>query len=218
MCALKQENEKMKKRLLVNKAERTKVITISGRSMANTTNPEREYEVSYQTGETSSLNERCHPFVNGIINVELSPKWRGLSIDRYDDSTDPDEHIDVYTTNIGLFSTSKAIMCRVFPNSLNGMALSWFTKLPPYSIDSFKTLVNLFTTQFATSRPHHLTFIAHVNIRQGRSESLWVFMDRFNQVALQIRNLTLRLLFTTWSQPFAQDRSPIAYARNQPST
>jgi len=79
--ALKLENEEMKRRLLGDKAERTKVITISGRSKANTLNPEREGEVSFQTGETSSLHERRHPFVDGIVNVELLPKWRGLSID-----------------------------------------------------------------------------------------------------------------------------------------
>ena len=162
------------------------MITISGWLKANTTNLEREDEVSFQTGKTSSLHERRHPFVDGIVNVELPPKWRGLSIVRYDSFTDPNEHIDVYTTDIGLFTTSEAIMCRVFPNSLKGMTLSWFTKLPLYSIDSFKTLISLFTTQFATSRPHHLTSIALVNIRQGRSESLQTFMDRFNQVTLQI--------------------------------
>jgi len=164
--------------------------------------------VSFQTGETSSLHERHHPFLDGIVNVELSSKWRGLPIDRYDGSTDPDEHIDVYTTDIGLFTTSEAIMCRVFPNSLKGMALSWFTKLSPYSIDSFKTLVSLFTTQFATSRPHHLTSIALVNIRQGRSEPLWAFMDLFNQVILQIRNLNSEvalhhMVMALQSRPFA---------------
>lgn len=189
MRILRQENEEMKKRLVGERADKTKVLTVSGRSKANTPNPEREDEVSYQTGDTSNLDERRHPFVDDIINVELPSKWRGLTIDRYDGSTDPDEHIDVYTIDIGLFTTSEAIMCRVFPNSLKGMALSWFTKLPPYSVDSFKTLVNLFTTQFATSRPHYLTSIALVNICQGRGESLRTFMDRFNQVALQIRNL-----------------------------
>jgi len=44
---LKQENEKMKKKLLGDKAEKTKVITISGRSKVNTTNPIKEDEVSY---------------------------------------------------------------------------------------------------------------------------------------------------------------------------
>jgi len=179
LLALKQENEEMMRKLTVEKADKTKVLTVSGRSKVNTTMPEKEDEVSYHTGETSNLEEWRHPFVDGIINVKLLAKWRGLTIDRYNGSTDLDEHIDVYTTDIGVFTTSEAIMCRVFPNSLKGMSLIWFTKLPPYSIDSLKTLVNLFTTQFATSRPHHLTSIALVNIRQGRSESLRTFMDIF---------------------------------------
>ena len=55
---LKLENEEIKRRLLGDKAERTKVITISGRSKANTPNLEKEDEVSFQTGKTSSLHER----------------------------------------------------------------------------------------------------------------------------------------------------------------
>jgi len=100
---------------LGKKADKTKVIMISGRSKVNTPNPKKEDEVSYQTGETSNFDERRHPFVDGIINVELPAKWRGLTIDRYDGSTDPDEHIDVYTIDIGLFTTSEAICAEYFP-------------------------------------------------------------------------------------------------------
>jgi len=216
--ALKQENEEMKKKLLGDKADKTRVIIVSGSSKVNTLNPKKEDEVSYQTGETSNLDERRHPFVDGIINVELPAKWRGLTIDRYDGSMDPDEHIDVYTTDIGLFTTNEAINCRVFPNSLKGMALSWFTNLPPYSIDSFKTLVNLFTTQFATSKPHYLTSIALVNIQQGKGESLRAFMERFNQVALQIRNLNSEVTLHHMVTARRLDLLLVVYARNQPLT
>jgi len=99
---LSQENEEMKKKLLGDKAEKTKLWTVSGRSKANTLRTEKEDEVSYYPGETSNLDERRHLFVDGIINVELPTRWRGLSIDRYDGTTDPEEHIDVYTTDVGL--------------------------------------------------------------------------------------------------------------------
>jgi len=33
-----------------------------------------------------------------IMNVELSVQWKGLSIDRYDEMTDYNEHVDVYVT------------------------------------------------------------------------------------------------------------------------
>jgi len=50
--------------------------------------------------------------------------------------------------------------------------------------------VEKFGSQIATSRPHHLTSIALVNIRQERGESLRMFMERFGKVALGIQNLS----------------------------
>ena len=81
-------------------------------------------------------------------------------------------------------------MCQVFPTSLKGGALSWFTKLPPNSINNFATLVSMFETQFATSWPHHLTSIVLVGIRQEKGKSLRKFIDRFEKVAMSIRNLS----------------------------
>jgi len=78
----------------------------------------------------------------------------------------------------------------VFPTSLKGAVLCWFTKLSPNSIDNFATLVTKFETQFTTSRPHHLTSIALVGILQENGELLRTFVDRFNKVAMSIRNLT----------------------------
>jgi len=52
-------------------------------------------------------------------------------MDRYDGSTDPNEHIDVYVTQMSLYTTDEAALCRVFPTSLKGMGLSWFTRLSP---------------------------------------------------------------------------------------
>jgi len=42
----------------------------------------------------------------------------------YDKTTDPDKHLNVYTTQVGLFTLDDAILCRVFPTSLKDTALS----------------------------------------------------------------------------------------------
>jgi len=144
---------------------------------------------STRTTLTVDLNRR-HPFTNNIIEVPLPEKWKGFNRDRYDGSTDPDEHMDAYTTHMSLYTSDNAVLCRVFPKSLKGAALSWFTKLSPNSIDSFATLVAKFETQFVTSQPHHLTSIALVGIRQEKGESLRTFVDRFSKVARSIRNLS----------------------------
>ncbi|XP_027368320.1 uncharacterized protein LOC113874282 [Abrus precatorius] len=60
---------------------------------------------------------------------------------------------------------------------------------PLSSIDSFVTLARRFNLQFATSRPHPLTSLALVNIRQEKGESLRAFMERFGKVTLSIYNL-----------------------------
>jgi len=91
----------------------------------------------------------------------------------------------VYVTQLSLYTTDN-ILYKVFPTSLKGVTLNWFTRLPPQSIDSFETLVTKFGSQFTTSKPHHMTSIALVNIRQEEKESLRTFMDRLDKVALNI--------------------------------
>nr|KYP48627.1 hypothetical protein KK1_029689 [Cajanus cajan] len=98
--------------------------------------------------------------------------WKPLHIDRYDSTTDPDEHIDLYTTQVNLYTNEDVILCRVIPTSLKGAALNWYTQLPAESIDSFSTLVRRFTAQYATSRPHHITSAALASLRQSDDESL----------------------------------------------
>ncbi|XP_020224251.1 uncharacterized protein LOC109806292 [Cajanus cajan] len=119
----------------------------------------------------------------------LRDHWKSLPIDKYDGTTDPDEHVDVFLTQVTLSTTDEAALCRIFPTSLKGRALSWLTRLPANSVDSFNTLASQFTIQFATSRPHQLTSLALVSICQEKKESLRAFMSRFNKAALEIRDL-----------------------------
>ena len=131
-----------------------------------------------------------------------------MTIDKYDESTDPDEHIAIYTTQISLYTWNDVVMCKVFPTTLKGAVLSWVTRLPPLSVDCFDTMVEKFGAQFATSRPHHLTSIVLVNIRQEKGESLRIFMEQFGKVALGIRNLSSKvtmhhMITTLKSGPFA---------------
>jgi len=65
-------------------------------------------------------------------------------MDKYDGTMNPEEHISIYTTQISLYTWNDAILCRVFPTTLKGAALSWFTTLPPLSIDYFNTLIEKF--------------------------------------------------------------------------
>jgi len=118
-----------------------------------------EQESQLHTYTNTSFQLRgslCHPFVDKIMNVELLVHSKGFNLDRCDATTDLDEHIDIHVTQMSLYTIKDAIFCQVFPTSLKGTALSWFTCLPPLSIDTFETLLSKFGTQFAISRPQHV--------------------------------------------------------------
>jgi len=68
--------------------------------------------------------ERRHPFIDLIMDSPLPDKWKSFNRDRYDGTTDLDEHVDAYTTHMSLYTTDNAVLCRVFPTSLKGGALS----------------------------------------------------------------------------------------------
>jgi len=78
---------------------------------------------SIRTNRTVDFVHR-HPFTDSIIGVPLPDKWKGFNKGRYDGTIDLDEHIDVYTTHMSLYTSDDAIMCRVFPTSLKGGAFS----------------------------------------------------------------------------------------------
>ena len=177
-----------------------------GRSFATATGPKateepkdkiHTLEMDDKSHSNKSLNTTgtattgCrHLFTDFVMETPLPDKWKGFNRDRYDGTTDPDEHMDAYTMHMSLYTLDNGVLCRVFPTSLKGEALSWFTKLPPNSIDYFETLVAKFDTQFVTTRLHHLAYIALVGIRQEKGESLRKFIDRFGKVAMSIQNLS----------------------------
>ncbi|XP_014492283.1 uncharacterized protein LOC106754732 [Vigna radiata var. radiata] len=93
-----------------------------------------------------------------------------------------------------VYSSNELVWCRVFSLSLKEEALDWFHSLPPGTIDSFVTLRQLFIQQYASSKAPGLTYTTLVRMKQGREESLKMFMDRFNRTARQVRNADQRLI------------------------
>ncbi|KAG4917879.1 hypothetical protein JHK82_055345 [Glycine max] len=81
-----------------------------------------------------------------------------------------------------------------FPSNWKNLTIEKYggTIDPNEHLDVLITQVSLYTTddeilcQFATSRPHHLTFVALVNIQQEKREPLWTFMEHFRKVVMNI--------------------------------
>nr|CAN82731.1 hypothetical protein VITISV_022899 [Vitis vinifera] len=79
-----------------------------------------------------------------------------------------------------------ALLCKVFPTSLQGQALSWFHHLPPNSVGNFRDLSEAFVGQYLCSARHKQNISTLQNIKMQDNESLREFVKRFGQAVLQV--------------------------------
>ena len=89
------------------------------------------------------------PFTDDIMKVYISRKFKMPNIKAYDGTGDPANHIRTFLKRTTTCSpSSDAVKCRAFPKTLGGMALRWYSRLPPNSFESFKELRRVFIGQF----------------------------------------------------------------------
>ncbi|RDY05334.1 hypothetical protein CR513_10833, partial [Mucuna pruriens] len=153
-----------------------------------------------------------------ICPAPKSPYVRGVYLDKYDDTTDLDKHLSYYITKVNLFSNEDAILCQIFPITLTGSTFHWYTQLSANLIDLFKTLKKKFSTQYSTSQPHHLTFVALVNLRQEDNEPLRFFMAWLPCIFVKIHNLKLEVPIHSMLMALKSSCSPTVYVDCCPQT
>nr|CAN67790.1 hypothetical protein VITISV_041882 [Vitis vinifera] len=68
-----------------------------------------------------------------------------------------------------------ALLCKVFPASLQGQALSWFHRLSMNSVDNFQDLSEAFVEQYMCSTRHKQNISTMQNIKLQENESLREF-------------------------------------------
>ncbi|GAU42711.1 hypothetical protein TSUD_382470 [Trifolium subterraneum] len=127
------------------------------------------------------------PLSRRIMDIPLP---RGLekppTLDKYDGTTDPNEHVQSVETALDYRNLRGSIKCKLFPLSLVRGASTWWRNLPPGSIDSWEELYRMFTAHFTTSRRHPKTVASLKTIVQGPEESLRYYIERFNKVSVQV--------------------------------
>ena len=141
--ALREENQRMWRQIEQNSQQREESHSNEDGEDDTGRDESRVQTITNQTG-ARPITAKRHPFMDGIMEVEVLARWKGLTMSQYDGTTEPEEHMDVFTTQTGLYTSHDAILYRVFPTSLKGPTLNWFTRLPPNSIDCFDTLATRF--------------------------------------------------------------------------
>ena len=138
------------------------------------------------------------PFVASINAHPLPPKFKMPSLDSYDGTRDPFDHIATFKTTMHLQGVLDEIMYRAFPTTLKGPARVWFSKIPPSIVTSFEELSKLFVNNFIRGQRHKRSSSSLLTIEQGENESLRSFIMRFKREALAVDEMDDKLLLATF--------------------
>ena len=137
-------------------------------------------------------------FTASINGHPLPPKFKMPSLDSYDGTRDPFDHIATFKTTMHLQGVPNEIMCRAFPTTLKRPARVWFSKIPPNTVSSFEELSKLFVNNFIGGQRHKRSSSNLLTIEQGENESLRSFITHFNREALTVDKVDDKLLLAAF--------------------
>lgn len=106
------------------------------------------------------------PLVASIRDKPLPAKFKMPTIDSFDGTTDPVDHLVTYRTLMILHAFPDEIMCRTFPVTLKGSARLWFSQLPSDSVSTFQHLSDSFLSHFIGAQRQRCPATQLLNIRQ----------------------------------------------------
>ena len=150
---------------------------------------EHHHEHRYKSSTCRGLeNDAMSKVLNQISKLPFTRKIKGAILPRwfhqptftiYNSRTDPVKHVSHFNQRMVVHSKDETLMLKVFPSSLEPVAMRWFDGQRVNSIDSFKELTCTFGSYFITCtrvvRP--IDSILSLFIREW--ETLKTYSDRY---------------------------------------
>ena len=126
------------------------------------------------------------PFTAEVLHFPLPTKCRMPQIEVFDGTKDPVDHLNTYKNQMELHGYQDPIRCRAFAITLKGPALTWFNRLPPSSITSFRERSIAFISHFIRARTYKKLSYHLLTIKQSSQESMRSYVQRFNAESLKV--------------------------------
>ncbi|XP_025630661.1 uncharacterized protein [Arachis hypogaea] len=147
-------------------------------------------DVIHPENEKEGTDDHVGPFTKEVMDFELPKRFTlPLTLTPYDGLGDPKKFLKKFRSIMIVNGASDTILCRCFPNYLDGPTLEWLCALPAGSISRFQQLAKLFEEHFAGSAIY-LHDSDYLNtIKQGQNESLKDYMTYFTKIAISILDL-----------------------------
>jgi hypothetical protein len=112
--------------------------------------------------------------------------FRAGTYPKYNDSIDPAQYIMSYQVAVASSGGDDATMAKSFIIALEGPALTWYTRLPPLSIDSWRSLRDKFLLNFQGYRPDTDTLAKLSLCKQLERETLQEYYRKFLTLKSQL--------------------------------
>ncbi|XP_059629794.1 uncharacterized protein LOC132272717 [Cornus florida] len=120
------------------------------------------------------------------------------TLESFDGTRDPLDHLETYKAFIYLQAVPDKIMCRAFPTTLKGWAHLWFNKLKPDSIENFEELSKQFIGHFIAGQRYRRPATHLLNVKQQKGEPLRDYISHFNTKMLQVKEMDDKVALTAF--------------------
>uniref|UniRef100_A0A2N9FJJ2 Uncharacterized protein n=1 Tax=Fagus sylvatica TaxID=28930 RepID=A0A2N9FJJ2_FAGSY len=161
-----------------------------------------EMKDEFKGRATRNLDTLVHktdsPFTEKVISFPLPSKFRMPSLENFDGTKDPLDHLESFKTMMCLQGVPDEIMCRAFPTTLKGPARIWFKKLIPGSVGSFAQLSRSFFNHFIGGQRCGRPTTHLLNVRQREGETLRSYLTRFNKETLLVDGADDKVVLTAF--------------------
>lgn len=164
-----------------------------GRHMARLIDASCGVEQIKDVIEKSPLSEK-------ILDERFPVGFQLPTIDSYDGSSDPQDHLHVVRSIMQLQNASDALICRVFATTLRGRARCWYYTMSPGCITEFKTLAQAFLHRFAREKRMWKQSDELWYVQQREGESLKDYMARFNDMASDVNPFDVEVAIACFRQ------------------
>jgi hypothetical protein len=112
--------------------------------------------------------------------------FRAGAYSKYNGSTDPAQYIMSYQVVVASSGGDDSTMAKSFIIAFEGPALTWYTRLPPLSIDFWRSLRDKFLLNFQGYRPDTDALAKLSLYKQLEKETLWEYYRKFLTLKSQL--------------------------------
>ncbi|XP_059658966.1 uncharacterized protein LOC132305323 [Cornus florida] len=133
-----------------------------------------------------------------VMSCPLPSKFKMPTIENFDGTRDPLDHLETYKALMYLQTVLDEIMCRAFSTTLKGYARLWFNKLKLGSIENFEELSKQFIGHFIIGQKHKRPATHLLNVKQQKGEPLRDYISRFNTEMLQVEEVDDKVALTAF--------------------